>query len=59
MFYFYGRLTVAPQTRLETWTHTPGFDTLDECKDFCNKIFFAYTIYQVVDGGKKKVFEQK
>lgn len=59
MFYFYGRLIYASQVRLETWTHTPGFDNLDECIKFCRTIFFEFTIYQMVNGKKVKVFEEK
>ena len=52
-YYFSGRLIYNPQTWIETWKHTPGFIDLEDCKKFCSKILFGYTIYSIDEKDKK------
>lgn len=47
------RLNDYPQTRISSQDNTPGFSSLEECKNFCEKIGFGYTIYYFDDNGKK------
>ena len=54
-YYFNGRLNVSPQVRIETWTHTDGFTSLNEAIDFCQKNLFDYTIYHFEN--KKKIID--